>query len=168
MSYDETLSGTRKIPVVGMWFNKDAFHAMFAVGWIVDGRGGGLLLGRSHAGGNIYTLRQLRDGSFDCPCHVEGGEYIINRAAYLAFEKRIHEINEFNDGHDLTSCICISPKSRILNTHSEPYDKFLFLEEGQYIVNKNATAKYFDELEEINHDGNDMLSCNLDSLAPGD
>jgi hypothetical protein len=47
-----------------MWFSKDTFYQMIVSGWTVDGRAGGLVVGRSHDDGNIYMIQETGDGRF--------------------------------------------------------------------------------------------------------
>lgn len=153
----------------GMWFNKDTVYEMISAGWIVDARGGGLVVGRSHAEGNIYMIQQLTDGRFIIKGHMEGGEYIVNADAYFTNRERLERLNEFSDEHEDMSSTFISPSSRILNTHAQPYDKMLWIDtRGQFIANKRATAKHFHEIEEINHQFNGLVACHLDSLTRKD
>ena len=55
---------------------------------------------------------------------------------------------------------------RIINTNSNPNDKILLMEDGQFIVNKHATAKYLDEIEEINNKTNPYLYCHIEKILP--
>jgi hypothetical protein len=152
-----------------MWFSKETFHQMISTGCIVDGRGGGLVLGRSHDGGNIFMIQELANGRFHIQGNLEGGEYILNFDAYTSAKERLEQINSFKDEIDHISSICITPKLRVLNTHSEPNDKMLWIDtRGQFIINKRATTKHFQEIEEINHKFSGFVSCDLDRLTPKD
>lgn len=150
-----------------MWFSKETFQAMIANCWIVDGRGGGLVLGRSHSDGDILMIQERNNGTFYIPACLEGGEYILNYDAYQADEERLEQINGFKEIHTSLPSIKINSKTRILNTHAEPHDKMLWIDSrGQFIVCKSATAKYLQELDELNHTANGFLSCNLNFLGP--
>jgi hypothetical protein len=150
-----------------MWFSKDTFNQMFAAGMIVDGRGGGLIVGRSHGEGHIFMIQESSDGRFFIPGAIQGGEYILNADAYFSAKERLEGINSFKDEHEDISPIPITSKSRILNTHSEPCDKMLLVDtRGQFIINKRATAKHFQEIEQINHELNGFVCCDLDILTP--
>lgn len=145
--------------------NRDIFIEMISAGFIIDGRAGGLVLGRPHKNGNVYTLAE-RDGEYICPLSMEGGEYLINRDAYDANKKQIDEINTFKEFHE-TPPIEITNLLRIINTHSEINDKIVFIEYGQFIVNKNATSRYLNELQEINNDkSNKYLYCYIEKILP--
>ena len=58
--------------------SNDEFMAMFHAGFIVDGRFGGLVVGRSHAAGNIYMIQPDGRGGFGVHSHLEGGEYSVS------------------------------------------------------------------------------------------
>jgi hypothetical protein len=146
----------------------DEFRVMLSLGWIIDGRAGGFVIGRSHDDGNINMIMELEDGNYSIFCNLEGGEYIINYLAYEAAKERVDEINSFYDEHDLPSSIVLSDKTRILNTLSLPSDKLILISPGQFIVNKKATAKYYYELEDINYKNNGRLHCNLYCLTVKD
>lgn len=134
-------------------------------GWIVDGRAGGYIIGRSHDTGNIYMIQRADTADvFVIQSCLEGGEYIINHDAYTRYKDRIEEINSFNEPHDKTPNMSITLKTRMINTYSEPYDKLLLIEKGQFIINKFATVFFFKELEEINNSSNSFMYCNLDLL----
>ena len=150
-----------------MWFSKDTFHQMVHTGWIIDGRGGGFVIGRSHADGNIYMIQESKDGRFFIPGHMEGGEYILSADAYFTAKERLEQINGFKDDIEHISSISFTPKSRILNTHAKPYDKLLWIDtRGQFIINRRATSRHFQEIEEINHKFSGFTSCDLDVLSP--
>lgn len=148
-----------------MWFSKEIFLKMVSSGWIVDGRGGGLVIGRSHAEGNIAVVQEQPDGTFHIRAYMEGGEYILNHEAVKGNEERVEQINSETGLHETTPILEITPKTRTLNTHSEPCDKMLWIDSrSQYIVCKSATAKHLQELETINHAVNGFVSCDLNNL----
>lgn len=117
-----------------MWFSKETFQTMIAAGWVVDGRGGGLVIGRSHDTGDIHIIQEMEDRRFHIPACMEGGEYILNFDAYQANEERVNQINEFKESHPLITSIELTDKTRLLNTQSEPYDKLLWIDSrGQFM-----------------------------------
>lgn len=137
---------------------------MHAFGFVVDGRAGGLVIGRSHSTGDIYMVWREEDGSFTVTlveCCLEGGEFIVNASAYLASQERINEINRFKEPQPELNQLELSPITKLLNTHAEPNDKLLWIERGQFIVNKHATAKHLKELEELNARDNSFVACDF-------
>ena len=140
------------------------YNQMQAFGLVVDGRAGGLIVGRSHSTGDIYMAWQEDDGGFTvslAECCLEGGEYIVNASAYLASQERINEINQFKEPQPERNHLELSPITRIFNTHAEPNDKLLWIERGQFIVNKHATARHLKELEELNAHKNSFVICDF-------
>jgi hypothetical protein len=126
----------------------EEFAKAFTYGWIVDGRGGGLVLGRKHGEGHILMIQPTESfGVFQFVGYMEGGEYIMSRAATDAHFQRIEEINRDNDPCDTE--ITFGPNSRIIRTDAEPHDKLLVVD-SQYIINARSTKRHFHELEEIN------------------
>jgi hypothetical protein len=87
--------------------------------------------------------------------------YIVNASAYLASQERINEINGFKEPQPELNHIELSPITRLLTTHAEPNDKLLWIERGQFIVNKHATANHLKELEELNARTNSFVSCDF-------
>jgi hypothetical protein len=107
-------------------FDRTAIFNLFLVGWIVDGRGGGLVVGRP-GGDHIVMVRVLSQDQFPIVGRLAGGEFILNHNAYLNATDRVNEINKFLDEHDPIQNINISPRARLLNTHAEPNDKLLLV-----------------------------------------
>ncbi len=150
-----------------MWFSKDTFYQMLISGWIVDGRDGGLVIGRSHDEGNIYMIQETEDGRFFIPGHLEGGEYILNSDAYEAEENRIIEINETKENIHNNRSLPITSSIRVINTTASPNDKLLWIDiRGQFIINKLSTIAFMPELQAINNKYSNYRSCDLESLIP--
>jgi hypothetical protein len=149
------------------WISQGTFIALNAANWIVDGRAGGLLLGRSHAEGHIFMLRGPYDGRFEIFATMQGGEYVLNHAAYTNEKSRVEEINAFKDEHAVLREVSLSPSCRILNTHATPHDKLLWIgDKGVFIVNARATAKHIREIEAINQKWNPFFKVDLMVLKP--
>jgi hypothetical protein len=119
---------------------------------VVDARTGGLVIGRSHADGNIYMIRQKYPlYEFEFCSHLEGGEYILNHNAYKKYKGRIDEINSYKVAGDAVDLYDVC-KVNILLTKNEPGDKLLLIDyRGQFIVNKKATSKFLIELDVLNN-----------------
>ena len=140
---------------------------MLLSGWIVDGRAGGLVVGRSHDEGNIYMIQETGDGRFFISGNLEGGEYILNYDAYETEQNRIIEINKNREQTSYTESLPINPSIRVINTSASPNDKLLWIDiRGQFIINKFSTKTFMLELQEINEKYSSYKVCNLDSLIP--
>ena len=144
--------------------DKNIISEMILIGFILDGRSGGLVLGRSHEEGNIYTITE-RDGKYECSACMEGGEYLINKRSSAENKSAIIKINTFNEPHAFPP-IELNNFVRIFNTSAEPNDKIILIEYGQFIINKNATAKHLPEIEKINNKNNPYLYCHIEKILP--
>ena len=133
--------------------------------WVIDGRPGGLVIGRSHKQGNVYMLQEIEGEKFIIRNNLEGGEYVLSNKATDIMKDRLNEINNFKHDHYTLPEIKLNFKTRILNTHAEPNDKYLWVDtRGQFIVNKISTSLFFDELEEMNNKYNDFTKCDFNKL----
>lgn len=133
-------------------WSADMFLRAFVNGWVVDGRAGGLITGRSHADGHIVMLQPTSElGEYEMLGLIEGGEYVLCPEASEAHYDRIEEINADNG-----KCAPhqIRTPSRIIHTSAEPHDKFLIIQKGQWIVNINSTNRHFEEIDRINSEYN--------------
>lgn len=128
--------------------SQDEFVRCFVNGWIVDGRDGGLIVGRRHVEGHILMFQGTDElGVFEHAGFVEGGEYLMSTEATELHFKRLQEINA--DKSPCDSEITITTDSQLINTRAEPHDKFLVIHR-QFVININATKRHFSELEELN------------------
>ncbi len=141
-------------------WSADMFLRAFINGWVVDGRAGGLITGRSHADGHIVMLQpDVELGEYVILGLIEGGEYVLCPEASDAHYQRIEEIN-------LDNAKCLPREgrvpSRIIHTSAEPHDKFLIIKKGQWIVNINSTNRHFDEIDRMNAEYNHFSGRILD------
>jgi hypothetical protein len=126
----------------------DYFAAAFVNGWIVDGRGGGLVQGRLHSEGNIVMISPTGPlGCYELVGHMEGGEYLMSMAATELHRDRLTAINADKSPCDVE--IPDPPPGRTLFTHAEPHDKLLVISR-QFIINRVSTRRCFAELVALN------------------
>lgn len=141
-------------------FTRDHFYSLLDRNMIVDGRCRGLILGRSHEEDGIYTICG-DNNSFLTNSSVEGGEYILNKQASETHRKELETINEYKEGiNEFTLSFQFTPFMNILTCYCSPHDKMLWVEFDQFIVNRAASQKYMERLNEINL-SSPMMSCNL-------
>lgn len=133
---------------------------LIMAGGIVDGRAGGLVIGRSHSQGDIHMI-QYTDGKFSAYRCLEGGEYIMNKSASEAFADRLVEINNYKVDGFSESQFNLRPLRTII-TFAEPHDKFLFVDHEQFVVNRAATALNLEELELLNESVNQYAQFDMD------
>lgn len=142
----------------------DAMGDLLLSGRIVDGRAGGLVLGRRHDEnlvGGIYIIRTTPEGFVILRENMEGGEFVVNANSSRMQRERLEAINQWKEGTGELPPLPVTPILRVLSVSAEPFDKLLWLELGQFIVNRRATAAYFNEIHELNRTGNLHLSCDL-------
>lgn len=134
----------------------DDFNRLLMNGQIVDGRAGGLLLGRPHTEGGIPVIVRTDGDTFAIKHEAEGGEYLVNWQAYNAAKARFDEINAHKEDeviHLITPRV--TPNSRLIHTRAAPSDKLLWVDRrGQFIINATATFRFLDEIEELNEKHN--------------
>lgn len=146
----------------GVRLSRDTLMELVIRGWVIDARAGGLIVGRSHAAGNIYMLRDGKEW-FSFHGHVQGGEYITSHQSFQKHGQRLIEINSASlpDPPSLAASA-----QRTLNTNATPFDKILLIDHrGQFIVNHRSTFAHLDELERLNESHNDFLHCDLNCLT---
>lgn len=149
------------------WFGVETFFTLFQAGWIVDGRDGGLVVGRRHAAGNIYMIVQ-REDKFFFHSNMEGGEYLVNHRASTRHMERLKQLNTDTAPEEPgVELLSVSPSTRVLNLHAQPFDKLLLIDErGQFIVNRGSTRKHLVELERLNSDVSDFRYCDPEQMKP--
>lgn len=137
-----------ELPVL---FTAEEFTTALLAGWIIDGRNGGLIVGRSHDDGHIVMIgRDENTGEYRLIGLVEGQEFVLNRGATAEHYERLEQIN--SDKSPCNASIETTTASRLLHTAASPHDRFLLIDYGQqYIVNIQATRRHFTELETLNN-----------------
>ncbi|WP_141343363.1 hypothetical protein [Bradyrhizobium sp. USDA 3458] len=114
----------------------------------MDARFGGLVLGRDGPEDDIPLYQHQGGGIFAVVGLMQGGEYILCAEAVKFHRSRLVEIKS-EKGAPLD--LSYSPRSNVIDTNLMPPHGGLWVAyEDQFIVNRFATAKYFDELERIN------------------
>jgi hypothetical protein len=128
------------------------FLGDFFGGHIIDARAGGLVVGRHDSEEDIPMLIGVGLGVLQISGMMQGGEYVVNREAASKHADRIQEINSYkNKQYKPVESIDITARTRIFNTNGLQGKLLIFLDSGQFIVNRAATIKYYLELEEINN-----------------
>jgi hypothetical protein len=128
-------------------------------GMLLDGRGGGLVLGPSHEEGNIFLLSERWAGSYEILGAMEGGEYLLSHKAYLLFKDRMNEINNRKYPTTVPEKISFTDMTRIINAFGRTTGKVIFIDRrGQFIVNKSATSRCLSELVQLSSRAEDVSS----------
>lgn len=130
------------------------FYNMVLEGLILDSRAGGLIIGPIHSDGGIKLYATHDAKVFTFVGEAEGNEYIINKVSTETYMDRLNVINSFSDINTLQEKFAISEFTNVFNVENNVKEisqrKVLWVDPGQYIINKQATIKYFQELEMIN------------------
>lgn len=130
------------------------FYSAFINGWIVDGRSGGLIRGRSHTEGHVIMIGPTNVlGQFKLVGYAEGDEYLLNTQATHKYFQRIVEINQNPPSQPIPFDYKLTKHTRILDTRADRHDKLLIVYE-QYVINTHSTSLYFEELEKMNSEFN--------------
>lgn len=132
----------------GKWYTTIEFYELLKRQCIIDLRLGGLVVGPSHFWGGIFFYTQ-KDSLFECCGELEGGEFVVNPISTQMYHNRLTEINE-----DYTNSVKLS--SRAINEYrttkiNNNKKQALWITGEVYIINKVSTAKYYEELCEINY-----------------
>ena len=128
--------------------NFQDFFAELEAMRITDARLGGLVIGRLTAKDDI-PMWHWRDGTFAVAGLMQGGEYIISKAASARHGQRLEQINS-EKGVAAPIQVAHSQALSVINTNLMPPGGGLWISWSQYVINRYATAKYFDELERLN------------------
>lgn len=124
-------------------------------GGFIDAKYGGLVIGKTHGEGGIIIVSPNADGeTIDIAAEMEHGEYIMNHEATIKYKDRLSEINADSD---FDGCISIDDirLKRVLFA-GKTFAAIVFAYGEQYIINRNSTAKYLDELETMNNECNNI------------
>jgi hypothetical protein len=152
-------------PIPQRWNSADFLRAFFK-GRIIDVRAGGLVLGRNHNEDDIKMVNMPANGVFQLCGVMMGGEYILSKEATAKHMDRLNEINAFSKDSEFTPLVSvpITEKARVFNTNGIKGRMWVYVDSGQFIVNRAATATYYQELEELNNSVSHELE---DEVTPG-
>lgn len=119
---------------------------------LFDGTRGGLVLGKRHSEGGIRGIRESEvEKEYDVVFEMEGGEYLMNAMATIKYKKRLEEINAYRQEEPEISDERIQSLHRCMDNRDS--DGLIIISKyPHYIVNRNATAKYLEELDKMNQD----------------
>lgn len=129
------------------------FYADFERFKMMDARYGGLVIGRAGPEDDIPMFICREGGIYTLVGLMQGGEYIMSRAATWKYRERLSSINS-EKGDAGVVRFDLTPASSVINTNFMPPYAGLWITEGQFIVNRYATMIHFDELERLNAEAN--------------
>ena len=133
-------------------FGQERILDMLYAGTLTDGRRGGLVIGPSHEEGFIYLLQEGPAGLYEIAGTMEGGEYLLSHDATRFFSRRLTQINAWSQPAIPLEKMILSRKTRILTLYAPSGDGAILIDaRGQFIVNKYAANRFFEEIENLNH-----------------
>lgn len=131
----------------------DAFYSELENYHIMDARYGGYVLGRNDAEDDIPMYTFAGYGLYSFRGAMQGGEYILSKAATLKHMARLEEINSDKGDAKLPFYPENTEYSSVINTNFMPKFGGLWID-SQFIINRFATQKHFIELEKLNWEAN--------------
>jgi hypothetical protein len=131
---------------------------MFQQGLVLDITAGGLVLGRDDSVDDIPMLVCTEDVYF-LRGRMQGGEFIVRTNSSIKHRDRLEEIISYEGPEYIVNqSIHLTNDSMIYNTNIDDnfreklgYDtRMVLVHPGQCIIRRSATARYYQELVEIN------------------
>lgn len=125
---------------------------------ILDATPGGLILGITHSEGGIKVFSEYKNENlYEMIAVFEGWEYILNPKATAENLEYLNKINEEFVNTKIDFIEYNIPNNiatldvRPVIPHIKSTSKFMIIgQQPQFIVNKHATKKYLNELNELN------------------
>lgn len=126
------------------------FFAMLERGEVIQARAGGLVIGRTCEEDDIPMFRYAGGGHFQLLGLMQGGEFLMAAEATARHYDRLREINsEIGEWLPATN-IPLSAATTVINTNHVNPSAYLWIQTGQFVINRHATAKHLVELEQLN------------------
>jgi hypothetical protein len=131
-----------------------AFYRLVAEGIVVDGRAGGLLIGRRAEEGGIALIRQRGDSFILEKRRVSGGDFVMN--------EHVSDADYLPKGARLTACC--DRECRTILTAASPDDKILWLDWEQMVLPRESVNHWLPLLEAMNEYANTRAFCDLEEV----
>lgn len=109
---------------------------------------GGLVIGKSHEEGGIKLCKRIGDKYYYF-ADMEGYEFIVNPYSTQKYMERLKEINSYNEKTELGP---LDNNKTYSYFDFGEYDIALISDYNQFIINKNASMKFLDELTDMNNE----------------
>lgn len=135
------------------------FFLMLERGEIANACMGGLVVGRDDDKDDIPMFRYMDNGLFKFVGLMQGGEFLMSTRASTKNLARLEEINAEQGAWSPMGQMALTSASAIINTNLISPTVCLWIQPGQFIVNRFATTRYLSELERMNMES--------DSHSPG-
>jgi hypothetical protein len=92
----------------------------------------------------------LHKNVYLCFGAMHGGEYLLSTEATHKHSTRLEEINAQKGDWTPLRGIGLTEATSVLNTNLVAGTASLWLQGNQFVVNRHATAKHLEELEQLN------------------
>lgn len=163
MRFNERFGLHRKLPLD---LGTIKFEEMLYSGVIVDGRMGGLIVGRTFADGGIPVICQ-RGKEFLIHSFTQGHEFVLNRVASPRNLTRLKAINSGLTANEELPPDAEHPEvNHLIITIAEPCDKFLWLNWNQTVVGSDYVDRHMSELNAMNRETNPYGFCDTEVFFP--
>lgn len=127
---------------------------------LYDGSVGGLVKGNRHKDGGVKVIRESEEPNmYEAVLEMEDGEYLLNAMATEKHLKRLKEINEYKRVEPEISDERISNVSNVIRLRHS-MSLIILSNYPQCIINRNATAKYLEELDKMNREALEEYKLN--------
>lgn len=140
-------------PHIILTFSGSAFHRLILQGVVVDGRAGGLLVGRSVFDGGIPVIRQQGEWFHLQIQRAEDGDFVLHPGAA---PYQVRKPRKQGPGTQTVT--------QMLFTKAAPYDRILWLIWHQQIIPAESAWPRLEYLSAINEEENSFLRCDMDDV----
>lgn len=128
-----------------LYITQAGFELICRLVKVIDGRNGGLVLGKSHSDGGIHLLQKNANGTYRYVGEMEGNEYLSPPKLPTSIFKELEKIN-CNASEILED---IPKNIDIIDLRNERIQIINLSTTTQFIVNKVATMSNLNRIIEI-------------------
>lgn len=142
-----------KDPNIALTLSGSAFYRLILQGLVVDGRAGGLLVGRSVIDGGIPVVRQRGEWFHLQMPRAEDGDFVLHAGAAP------YQVRKPRKQGPETQTV-----TQMLFTRAAPNDRMLWLTSDQQIIPAESAWPRLEYLSAINEEENPFLRCDMDDV----
>lgn len=130
------------------YISSQLYNLLLKDNLIIDAQNGGLVLGPFHTEGGIQVIQNTPVG-YRITAEMEGYEYLINANSTDFYFEELTTLNA-NTKPELTHFPDYSVPKHITTIKTTGNEVLLASPFSQFVINKKATEKHLDRLEDIN------------------
>lgn len=134
------------------------FLRLFLRGRIVDGRMGGVILGKEDGNGSARLIFKV-GSSYLLHGFVEGGAFLVNREASALHRQRLIKMATGLTSREIVPQNGTDQIGQMIISTAYPHDRLVWTDFGQMIVNPEPAMKHVMELQQINMSPNPYWVC---------